>query len=420
MKRKSMGVIVAGVLMCLSGGVVAQECVVTTYLGRMLGSHPSIRAKELNLQSADGLVTSAWMQFLPTPSISVDKGPSNTAANGGGDRAAIYRISQPIWAGGRLTAGLDASRLRREQAQLDIQDTVQALSLKFISLYQSWWSLDAKLRIQKRDLLRLESLRDMMVRRVASGVSAEIDLDLAGVRVVQQQSDVAQTERALASVLGQIRAMFGEEVQLEPVALADVPKVNLSYESLMARVVDVSPVLRKAQVAERLARVEVDQIKADASPSLTVRAERQDGSYSGSLSSGHRVYASMQFSLGAAGSVMPQIAAASSRAVAASQDVDAVRRDVAGQIKSDWEDYHSVVERLPRLQRATQSASAVVDSSLRLFTGGRRSWLDLINSVREHSQSELYLIEARASLVGSGFKIQLLTGQLAQHASVAR
>jgi adhesin transport system outer membrane protein len=188
----------------------------------------------------------------------------------------------------------------------------------------------------------------------------------------------------------------------------------------MARVVDVSPVLRKAQVAERLARVEVNQIKADASPSLTVRAEKQDGSYSGSLSSGHRVYASMQFSLGAAGSVMPQIAAASSRAVAASQDVDAVRRDVAGQIKSDWEDYHSVVERLPRLQRATQSASAVVDSSLRLFTGGRRSWLDLINSVREHSQSELHLIEARASLVGSGFKIQLLTGQLAQHASVAR
>lgn len=424
MVQKIISSVVFGVAMVSSVSALAQEGVVLGYLERMLSNHPAMRAKQLDQLSADKLVTSAWMQFLPTPSISVDKGPSNTAANGGGDRATIYRVSQPIWMGGRLTASLGAARLRREQAQLEIQDTAQTLSLRFISLYQSWWSLDAKLRIQKRDLARLESLRAMMSRRVESGVSADIDLDLASVRVVQQQSDVGQAERALASVLGQIRELFNEDFLLQSVSLAEVPRVALAYDVVLERVLDVSPALRKAQVAERLALVEVDQVKADASPTVSIRAERQHGAYLGSTAeteSGHsRVYASMQFSLGAAGSVIPQIMAASARSRAASENIDVVRRDISSQVKSDWEDYYSVSERVPRLQRAAKSAAAVVDSSLRLFTSGRRSWLDLINAVREHSQSELQLVDAQAALVGSGYKINLLTGQLGARVSVGR
>lgn len=406
---------VAGAAWLAVGHAWAQESLLSAYLDRMLATHPAIRAKELGLQSSDRLVTSAWMQFLPTPSVSVDKGPANTPANGGDSRATTYRISQPIWTGGRLTAGLDTARLKREQAELDIQETAQSLSLKLIGLYQNWWALDAKWTIQKRDLARLESLRDMMSRRVQSGVSADIDLDLASVRVVQQQADVGQTERMLASVRGQIRELFNEDIALKSVALADVPKIRMSYDAVLERVLDISPALRKAQVAERLALVEVDLAKADASPSLSLRAERQDGSYLGSLAptapGKSRVYASLQFNLGAGGAVFPQIGAASARASAATESIDVTRREVAAQVKADWEDYNAVQDRLPRLQRAAKSAATVVDSSLRLFTSGRRSWLDLINAVREHSQSELQLVDAQAALVGGGFKINLMAGQ---------
>lgn len=409
------------VLLCSASVVNAQDAVISGYLSRLLTEHPSIRAKQFDGLSSDRLVTSAWMQFLPTPSLSIDKGPKDALT--GGDRATTYRISQPIWMGGRLTAGLNAARLRRELAATELQDTAQNLALRFISLYQSWWALDAKIRIQKRDLIKLESLRDMMARRVESGVSAELDLDLASVRVVQQQSDLAQSRRAYASVVGQIRELFNEELQLKPVVLAHVPKVSMSYEQLLPRVLDLSPALRKAQVSERLALVEIDQVQADASPQLSLRAERQHGQYLGSLSetkSGEsRVYASLQFGLGAAGSVIPQIMAASARAKSANEAIEAAKRDVSAQVKMDWEDYFSFVDRLPRLQRAALSAASVVDSSLRLFTSGRRSWLDLINAVREHSQSELQLIDAQAALIGTSFKIQLVTGQLGMNAEPA-
>lgn len=421
-KKISSFVVVAAAWLAV-GPAWAQENLMAGYIDRMLATHPAIRAKELAQQSNDQLVTSAWMQFLPTPSVAVDKGPANTPANGGGNRATTYRITQPIWMGGRLTAGLDAARLKREQAELEIQETALSLSLKLIGLYQSWWALDAKWTIQKRDLARLESLRDMMARRVQSGVSADIDLDLASVRVVQQQADVGQSERALASVRGQIRELFNEDIALKSVALVDVPRVRLAYDSVLERVLDISPSLRKAQVAERQALVDVDLAKADASPTLSVRAERQDGSYLGSLAptapGTNRVYANLQFNLGAGGAVFPQISAASARARAATETIDVTRRDIASQVKTDWEDYQAVLERLPRLQRAAKSASTVVDSSLRLFTSGRRSWLDLINAVREHSQSELQLVDAQAALVGAGYKINLMAGQWGRQSSLA-
>lgn len=334
MFRKISSFVLAGAAWLAVGQAWAQDNVLSSYLDRMLTTHPALRAKELARQSSDQLVTSAWMQFLPTPSVAVDKGPANTPASGGGSVAATYRLTQPIWTGGRLTAGLDGARLRREQAQLDIQETAQTLSLKLIGLYQSWWALDAKLNIQKRDLARLESLRDMMARRVKSGVSADIDLDLASVRVVQQQADVGQTERMLASVRGQIRELFNEDIALQSVALADVPNVRMPYDTLLERVLDISPALRKAQVAERLALVDVDLAKADASPTLSLRAERQDGSYLGSLSptapGKSRVYANLQFNIGAGGSVIPQISAASARASAATESIDVTRREVTG------------------------------------------------------------------------------------------
>lgn len=418
MSRSFISSVALLVAVSCSAAAQTQDDVVSQYLVRLLNQHPAVRAKNFDQLAADRLVTAAWMQFLPTPSVSANKGPASTSSTGEESRhATTYRLSQPIWAGGRLTAGLDAARLRRELSTLEIQDVSQNLSLKFIGLYQSWWSLEAKVQIQKRDLKRLESLREMMVRRVESGVSAEIDLDLASVRVVQQQADLAQAQRALASVLGQIQELFAESVPLRSVDWRQVPRIAMSYDVLSERVLSLSPALRKARVSERLALVEVDQAMADASPTLTVRAERQNGFYAGSLpatkSGESRVYADLQFSLGAAGSVIPQIRAASARAQSASENIDTAKRDLLSQLKADWEDYLSVSERLPRLQRAATSASSVVDSSMRLFTSGRRSWLDLINAVREHSQSELQLIDAQASLIGGNSKIRLLTGQLA-------
>lgn len=147
MSKKIRSFVVAGAAWLAVGHAWSQESLLSGYLDRLLATHPAIRSKELARQSTDQLVTSAWMQFLPTPSVSLDKGP----ASGGSSQAATYRISQPIWTGGRLTAGLDAARLRHEQADLDIQETAQSLSLKLIALYATSAPVMARYIMVRKD-----------------------------------------------------------------------------------------------------------------------------------------------------------------------------------------------------------------------------------------------------------------------------
>jgi adhesin transport system outer membrane protein len=52
----------------------------------------------------------------------------------------------------------------------------------------------------------------------------------------------------------------------------------------------------------------------------------------------------------------------------------------------------------------------VLASNRRLFVTGRRSWIDLLNSVREIAQAEQAEAEARAGSVGAYYRLGLLLG----------
>ncbi len=54
-----------------------------------------------------------------------------------------------------------------------------------------------------------------------------------------------------------------------------------------------------------------------------------------------------------------------------------------------------------------------MESYMRQFTSGRRTWLDVMNAVREANTAEIDVIEARMSAQSSLSRIMLLSGQWA-------
>ena len=67
--------------------------------------------------------------------------------------------------------------------------------------------------------------------------------------------------------------------------------------------------------------------------------------------------------------------------------------------------------RIGALDLAVQGSEQVLDSYLRQFQAGRKSWLDLLNAARELAQNEYTLVDARAGLVGAMHRLQLRMGQ---------
>jgi adhesin transport system outer membrane protein len=67
----------------------------------------------------------------------------------------------------------------------------------------------------------------------------------------------------------------------------------------------------------------------------------------------------------------------------------------------------SAHSRVEALQRSATGAQRVLDSYQAQFVAGRKSWLDLLNAVREHAQTQFQRVEAEAALVGAWERLRM-------------
>jgi len=74
-------------------------------------------------------------------------------------------------------------------------------------------------------------------------------------------------------------------------------------------------------------------------------------------------------------------------------------------------EYESSTRRLEGSMSAAGSAQRVMESYMRQFTSGRRTWLDVMNAVREANSAEIDVLEARISAQASLARLLLLSGQ---------
>ena len=64
-------------------------------------------------------------------------------------------------------------------------------------------------------------------------------------------------------------------------------------------------------------------------------------------------------------------------------------------------------------QSAASAAQRVMASYMRQFTSGRRTWLDVMNAVREATSAEIDAVDARITAQSSLLRISLLSGRWA-------
>jgi len=60
---------------------------------------------------------------------------------------------------------------------------------------------------------------------------------------------------------------------------------------------------------------------------------------------------------------------------------------------------------------ARKTATEVYESFSRQYTAGRKTWVDVMNSVREQIQAEFTAVDVTAQVVAAGLRLNILTGQ---------
>ncbi len=327
-----------------------------------------------------------------------------------GRSATIFRLTQPLWTGGRLTADLRMSELREVRAREAISDAQIALATRVAGIVQSYLLNAGRRSAQGRNVATLNELLRMIERRSQAEVSASADVNMVRTRLAQAQADLESFRALENSALAQLGSAIGQPLQPGEVEMPAAPQRPPMLARLLERALQDNPHLHLAEIDARLAAIEIDRTRSAMWPTVSLRLERQVGEYPGSAAAGNRVFVSMQYAPGSGLSLGSQVEAAEQRLLAVQRTAEAGRRDVTERVEAEWRDLESTQRRLPELRRSREGAAEVLESNRRLFVSGRRSWIDLLNSVREIAQAEQAEAEARAASVGAYYRLGLLLG----------
>jgi len=365
-------------------------------------AHPSIASARFGQQSAQSMIEAARQQFLPAPGVQAD--------SLSGRSATIFRLTQPLWTGGRLTADLRLSELRELRAREAISGAQITLATRLVGIVQSY-VLNAGRRIaQERNVTTLNDLLGMIERRSRAEVSAVADVNMVRTRLAQAQADLESFRALEHSAVAQLSSALGRVLGPGELEMPVLPPRPPMLARLLEPALRDNPQLRLAEIDVRLAAVEIDRTRAGMWPTVSLRLEHQVGEYLGSAAAGNRVYVSVQYAPGSGLSLISQVDAAERQLLAVQRTAEAGRRDVTERVESEWHDLESALRRLPELQRSREGAAQALESNRRLFVSGRRSWIDLLNSVREIAQTEQAEAEARAGSIGAYYRLGLLLG----------
>lgn len=380
-----------------------------------LASHPSATVQRALADAAQSGVDGARWQFYPTPSISAEKADASSSdpSYAGASTVTTLRLQQPLWTGGRLTAGLSKAEAGLLVSQSSVEEVRQQLALRVVQSYGD--ALAAQLKLQAYEKSRQTHLRllEQVQRRIEQGASAESDQILARGRLAALNADisVARTQKDMA--LARLSQLLGRKVDGAPLS-AVAQTVDPHLPALLDLALAGNPTLQKAQAQARVQESALAEQRAELSPEVYLRAERQYGSYAyRGAAPENRLFIGLSSRFGAGLSSLSAVRGALAQYQAAQAEIEVQSRLVSEQVQADHALAGSYDEHLAALTASLKAAAGVAESYDRQFLAGRKTWQDVMNAARELAQTEAQLSDTQAAQVVVSWRLAIGTRGLA-------
>jgi len=133
--------------------------------------------------------------------------------------------------------------------------------------------------------------------------------------------------------------------------------------------------------------------------------------FGGALSDS-RVMLVLEAQPGAGLSAVTNIDAARSRQRALEQARDGALRDLQERVGIDWNEFRFARERRENAELSRLTSARVFESFTQQFTTGRKTWIDVMNAVREFTLAEFAVADAEAQFAGAALRLGIVTGTL--------
>lgn len=367
---------------------------------RAVETHPSIGAASASARAAGIELQSAqWLRF---PSFSVEGLILNQT---GSALQAQALIDQPLWTGGRITGSIRRANALQGAALAAYDEAVLAIATQTAQGFFELHRWRERAAVLSSSLTRHNDMVRTMERRYAQEVSPLSDLELARARALQIEQQIYQARAQEGTALARLRQLVGDPflpIGKPPLILQTWP--NFKDDAILPQILEYSPALKRLRFDARSSEAEALIARSSILPQLS-------GQYSYSEALGHRIGLVLKAQSDGGLSRFASANAARQRVQASELQIAAGERQLLDQTLALLREYEAATGRLGGSEAASGSAKRIMESYMRQFTSGRRTWLDVMNALREANAAEIDVIEAQISAMSSLTRILLLSGQ---------
>ncbi|OUU37321.1 MAG: hypothetical protein CBC09_06935 [Cellvibrionales bacterium TMED49] len=372
-------------------------------LSTALEFHPLILSRRGDYEaSRSDLDAARWSRF---PSIS---SAAQTALDGLDQTSA--GIIQPIWSGGRLSGQVESALARSKMALADVDGARQIVLTDTANSFLELTRALIKKDIAQSNVVEHQRLFEIIQRRALAATSPDVDVQLADARLSYAKSQELQVASSKQIARSQLEQLIGIEVH--DIKLPSEPKMAIELLSeLENAAIAYSPTLRQLRSKSKNLKAEVKVASSVLYPQVSLGYERQFGELLFAQER-EQIFLSVEFQPGAGMSARALTSAANSRLKANYNEIEAAQRELRRQVQIAWQEREAARGQLLPSRRLVSATKEVVESYLRQYTVGRKSWLDVLNAQREFVQAEFTLSDYRVLLLNSSYRLQILSGSL--------
>lgn len=415
-KKIRHGIYASVLFLTVSGAAFASaDTQMNALINRAIQTHPLIGSARAEQQATTESIRAAKRNMLPAPTFS-----SGYDRNDG--MVSQLQIRQSLWTGGKLTANVNQAIFDDKAAVERVYEQQNQIAKTTIEAWQSYMTALTKQQVYYDSLQLLAEFEAMMQRRVSQGISARIELDLVTNRILQEQNSyqsAVEQQRIAMARLEQITGRRLSATELPTPNMAELVNRAKSYSQTFEKMAfdDVSfynPTVVKEHYQVEAAKQNAKSLQAARYP--TVYAQYEYAYYhdndNDNNDNGGEFSVGLSYDPGAGLSNLSLAKASESRVQSLLQAKEAARRGVLETIQTQYQQFASAKDQELSLVAAVAGAQIVVSSYRRQFIAGRKSWLEVLNAVREHTQYQAQLVDARSSIIATYYKLQVDFGMM--------
>ena len=373
-------------------------------------NHPAIKSARLGVDAAGKEVDAASARYLPSLSIVLEGGGKDLVA----EPSRYLRLEQNVWDGGATAAGVDLAKQSAELARSRVPEQEQDIDLQVISAWQTLQSANGRVVVADRLLKLLSDHEAMMTRRVQSELSTQVELQLVQAQVMQARLDrrKALLNASLAKLrLEQLTGIEGLRNTLSSPASEGVPdrfaaEAQAFQGTDWAALANRQPTVRRAEKELLAAQSRIETKRSELRPQLYARVDRGLGS-GGTTAA----FVGVRYSTGAGFAASSEVDALIARAASLEGARDAARLEVLQAMLNDANEIQENLQRYKSLVVLVESARQIHESYVRQFTAAKKSWLDVMNAMRELSQNEYALNDVQHNFFGLLQRLRVYAAQ---------